>query len=59
MCACITVCGVTCGLGFIVSCSKLRIKEPVINGQLPREIELPWQIAANETGTAYEFLILQ
>lgn len=39
--ACIIVCGVTRGLGFIISYIKLGIKEPVINGQLPSEIVLP------------------
>lgn len=59
MCACIAVCKVICGLGFIINYIKLGIKEPVINGQLPREIELPWQIARNETDTAYDFLVVQ
>lgn len=56
---CITVCQVTRGLKFIISYVKLGIKEPVINGQPPGEIEIPWQIAANETDTAYDFLVVQ
>lgn len=54
--ACINVCGVTRGLGFIIRYIKLEIKEHVISGQLPSKIELPWQIAANETDTAYDFV---
>lgn len=44
------------GLGFSIRYIKLGIKEHVVNGQLPSKIELPWQTAANETDTTYDFV---